>query len=116
MPSILVIGSTADRRYVVMIAAIMLFGVASGRFTPCQKAFSSSFRRTRAQTRWTRVKKRLSFCRLIQDGDDEGIMILRNLPTAAQAEAIREAIGLHKKRQVAEATLMAMRDALRPGV
>jgi hypothetical protein len=42
--------------------------------------------------RWTNVKERLiSFCRLTQDGDDEGCLHLDRLPTPAEAAIIREA-------------------------
>jgi hypothetical protein len=86
-----------------------------GHIYAVQEGFQLVISTDKSPNRWTRVKKRLSFCRLAQDGDDEGTMFLRNRPTAAQAEATREAIGLHKKRQAAEATLIAMRDALRAG-
>jgi hypothetical protein len=42
--------------------------------------------------RWTFVKRRLAFCRLANDGDDEGTMFLDRLPTAAEAALIREAL------------------------
>jgi hypothetical protein len=36
------------------------------------------------------VKKRLAFCRLTQDGDDEGCFHLDRLPTKNEAETIRD--------------------------
>jgi hypothetical protein len=39
--------------------------------------------------RWTSIKQALAFCKLTQDGDDEGILCLDRLPTKAAAEAIR---------------------------
>jgi hypothetical protein len=44
--------------------------------------------------RWGFVKKRLAFCQLRQDGDDEGALHLDRLPTPAEAEAIREAMSI----------------------
>jgi hypothetical protein len=48
--------------------------------------------------RWTNIKRRLSFCRVTQDGDDEGFLHLDRLPNAAKAERIRDAIHLRRKR------------------
>jgi hypothetical protein len=48
--------------------------------------------------RWTNVKRRLLFCRITQDGDDEGCIYLDRLPTTGEAEAIRDAIHVKRKR------------------
>ena len=48
--------------------------------------------------KWTNVKKRLSFCQLTQDGDDEGCLRLFDLPTPEQAVLIRKAIGLKRRK------------------
>jgi hypothetical protein len=45
---------------------------------------------------WTWIKKRLTFCRLSQDGDDEGVLLLDRIPTPAEAELIREALGIRQ--------------------
>jgi hypothetical protein len=42
---------------------------------------------------WGFVKRRLAFCRLNQDGDDEGCLHLDHLPTPAEAALIRETLG-----------------------
>lgn len=47
--------------------------------------------------RWNNVKGRLSFCRVTQDGDDEGCLRLDRLPTPAEADLIREAVGIRKR-------------------
>ena len=36
--------------------------------------------------RWFNVKQRLSFCRLTQDGDDEGCLHLDRLPTKVEGQ------------------------------
>jgi hypothetical protein len=48
--------------------------------------------------RWFNVKQQLSFCRLTQDGDDEGCLHLDRLPTNIEASAIRKALGIRKRR------------------
>lgn len=53
--------------------------------------------------RWTSVKARLAFARVTQDGDDEGALRLDRLPTPAEAALIREALGIRKRRRVADA-------------
>jgi hypothetical protein len=47
---------------------------------------------------WTAMKKRLHFCRVTQDGDEEGCLRLDHLPDAEEAEAVRFAIGLRQTR------------------
>src|SRR5436190_3451138 len=48
--------------------------------------------------RWSNIKKQLAFCRVTQDGDDEGCLRLFGLPTAEQAKAIRDVLGIRKRR------------------
>ncbi len=64
---------------------------------------------TESPRRWTGIKKRLGFCRLTQDGDDEGCLYLERLPKADEAVLIREAIGIRKR-----ATISLLRDMRGP--
>ena len=50
--------------------------------------------------KWTNIKSSLAFARLTQDGDDEGCFYLDRLPTQAEAEAIRSALGIRKRRNM----------------
>jgi hypothetical protein len=50
--------------------------------------------------RWTMVKRRLAFCQLNQDGDDEGCLRLDRLPRVEEATLMREALGIRKRRHV----------------
>jgi hypothetical protein len=59
----------------------------------------------RSVRHWTAAKARLSFCNLMQDGDDEGCLRLVNLPTPDQAIIIRDVIGLRKRTELAPAEL-----------
>src|SRR4029077_18629438 len=47
---------------------------------------------------WTWFKKRLAFCELTQDGDSEGCFRLHRLPTPAEAEEVRDIVGIRKGR------------------
>jgi hypothetical protein len=47
---------------------------------------------------WSAAKKRLAFCRIVQDGDDEGCWRLLGLPSPEQAEAIRRVLGIRRRR------------------
>lgn len=58
--------------------------------------------RTQSPRRWTNVKRRLAFCHLTQDGDDEGCLHLDRLPTPAEAALIRVALGIRKRRMLTE--------------
>jgi hypothetical protein len=54
--------------------------------------------------RWGSVKKRLAFCRVTQDGEDEGCLTLDRLPTLAESTVIREALGIRKAPALSDAT------------
>jgi hypothetical protein len=54
----------------------------------------------RSALHWTWIKKRLGFCTVEQDGDDEGCLRLHELPTVEQAEEIRRALGLRKRVEI----------------
>src|SRR5262245_26564335 len=58
---------------------------------------------------WTATKARLAFCKVTQDGEDEGCLRLFHLPTPDQAEAIRDALGIQKRREVSAGVLERLR-------
>jgi hypothetical protein len=58
--------------------------------------------------RWGNVKRSLPFCKVKQDGDDEGCLRLDRPPAPHEAIAIRDAIGIRKRRHVAEETRAAL--------
>src|SRR5262245_32908770 len=61
--------------------------------------------RCRSVRHWTATKVRLSFCELMQDGDDEGCLRLIELPTPDQAIIIRDVIGLRKRTELGPSEL-----------
>jgi hypothetical protein len=60
--------------------------------------------------RWTFVKRRLRFCHLAQDGDAEGALHLDRLPTTAEAAAIRQTLGIRKRKELSPNALAGLRD------
>ena len=48
--------------------------------------------------KWSADKRKLAFCCLTQNGEDEGCLRLMGLATAAQAAIIREVLGIRKRR------------------
>ena len=59
---------------------------------------------------WSFAKKALTpFAEITNDGDDEGMLFLDRLPTADEAETIRQYVGLAKKRVMSEAELARLR-------
>jgi hypothetical protein len=55
---------------------------------------------------WSYAKKALTpFTDLTNDGDDEGTLFLDHLPTPAEAELLRQYVGIAKKREMSEAEL-----------
>ena len=53
----------------------------------------------RSALHWTYTKRRLSFCTVTQDCDDEGVLRLHRLPTPHEAEAIRDILGVRKRME-----------------
>jgi hypothetical protein len=62
--------------------------------------------------RWDNIKRRLTFARLSQDGDDEGCFHLDRLPTKAEAGAIRDCLGIRKRRHLSPEALAKARSTL----
>jgi len=58
---------------------------------------------------WTATKARLAFCKLTQDGEDEGCLRLFHLPTPDKAKEIRDALGIQKRREVSAGVLDRLR-------
>jgi hypothetical protein len=59
----------------------------------------------RSKLHWTMTKRRLAFCTVTQDCDDEGCLRLHQLPTSDQAADIRDVLGIQKRREVSAETL-----------
>jgi hypothetical protein len=58
------------------------------------------------------LEKALRFCRLTQDGDDEGCLHLERLPVPAEADVIRAALGIRRRRHLSEENLVRLRSTL----
>lgn len=58
---------------------------------------------------WTYAKRALSFARLENDGDEEGIVFLGRLPSKSEADAIRSYCGIRKKADLSEESLAQLR-------
>jgi hypothetical protein len=55
-----------------------------------------AYLRVRSPRRWKGAKRTLDFLCVTQDGDNEGVFILREIPTAEEAAAIRKVLGMRK--------------------
>jgi hypothetical protein len=53
---------------------------------------------------YLKAKRDLIFSRLAQDGTGEGIFMLDRLPTPAEAEVIRDTLGIFKRKDMGEPT------------
>jgi hypothetical protein len=56
--------------------------------------------RCRSPRHWTATKRRLAFCELTQDCDEEGCLRLRRLPTPAEAVVTRDVLGIRKRAEL----------------
>jgi hypothetical protein len=61
---------------------------------------------------WSNTKRKLDFCRVTQDGDDEGCLHLDHLPTPKEAELIRHALRIKRKRHYTPDQLASITDRL----
>lgn len=62
--------------------------------------------------RWASMKKALGLAKLVQEAEDEGIFRLNRLPNEAEAEAIRDTVGIRKRRHMTEAQIERSRSIL----
>jgi hypothetical protein len=84
----------------------------SGHIYPDGRGFLLCVSTGESLRRWTNVKARLGgFCRLTQDGDDEGALHLDHLPSPTEATIIREALGIKPKRTMAAEALARLERA-----
>ena len=60
--------------------------------------------------RWRKAKRSLPG-KVTQDGDDEGILRLDQLPTSAEADTIRDLIGIRKRRLMTAEALSKLESA-----
>jgi hypothetical protein len=69
----------------------------------CVAAFGKSLDDREPSSRpWSGAKSKLSFCRVTQDGDREGCLYLARLPAPHEAAAIRETLGIRKRRTITD--------------
>jgi hypothetical protein len=70
-----------------------------GHIYPCGSGYLLCVVSDRLSTRrWHIIKGNLHFCRLTQDGDSEGCLLVNRLPNATEAFVIRESLGIRKRR------------------
>ena len=53
----------------------------------------------RSARSWSAAKRKLPFCQLRIDGEDEGTFHLDHLPSPTEANAIRKVMGVRKRRK-----------------
>jgi hypothetical protein len=61
---------------------------------------------------WTFAKEAMPFAKVTQDGDMEGLLFLDRLPTAAEAEIIRDKLWIAKKAEYSEEVMAQKREAM----
>jgi hypothetical protein len=62
---------------------------------------------------WANTKRKLDFCRVTQDGDDEGCLHLDHLPTPKEVDLICDAVGIKRKRRYTPDQLATLTARLR---
>ena len=91
--------------------------LALSRLAPCSRMCSRRYHPgyllyvTGTVQRWKKAKRLLPG-KVSQDSNDEGTLRLDRLPTAAEAELIRDLIGIRKRRHVTGDALSNLERAL----
>jgi hypothetical protein len=81
----------------------------SGHVFPDGAGFLLCVATQESPRRWTNVKDRLAgLCRVTQDGDDEGCLHLDRLPTPDEADRIRGALGIKRRRHLTPEALASI--------
>jgi hypothetical protein len=62
--------------------------------------------------RWSNIKDRLGFCQVTVDADSDGTLRLDRLPTPVEADAIREALGIKRRRYLTAEALASIKSRL----
>jgi hypothetical protein len=65
---------------------------------------------------WSAMKRKLSFCQLRIDGDDEGTLHLDHLPSSAEAKAIRQVMAIRKRRKPSGQARPGLADRYTPDI
>lgn len=63
---------------------------------------------------WTWAKKTLAFCKVTQDGDEEGMLLLDRLPDPMEAEVIRGQLGIRKLKVISDKERERLKTAFKP--
>ena len=65
---------------------------------------------------WSAAKRKFSLCQLRIDGDDEGTLHLDHLPSPAKAKAIRQVLGVRKRRRPSTEAPPGLADRYTPDI
>jgi hypothetical protein len=68
------------------------------------------FVRASSRQAWTWAKKALVFAVVMQDGDEEGILLLDRLPTHDESTTIRDYTGIRKRQALSAENLAAAKE------
>jgi hypothetical protein len=99
-----------DRDLLLGLIAALTVSKANLRRDPCgdwnivgRRGYISSdgasayvYLRPGTKRTWEKAKRALGFLTIVQDGDDEGVLKMGDLPAADRAEIIRKFLGLRK--------------------
>lgn len=66
----------------------------------------------RSKRHWSAIKRKLGFCTPTQDGNDEGVLRLKKLPTSKEAKVIRKVIGIRRRPNYSPETLERKRASM----
>ncbi len=60
-------------------------------------------------TAWSHAKRAMTFARVVNDGEGEGMLMMDRLPTPAEADVIRDKLSIRKRPSSSEQTIDNLR-------
>ena len=99
-------------RYIYAVPGMTIHGLPPGEGFQIYFRGAPPFEEPTTSKAWTYAKAALSFCTVTQDGDMEGFLFLRRLPTPKEAEIIRDKVWIAKKAEYSEDVLAQKREGM----
>ena len=95
--------------YIYAVPGMTVHGLPPGEGFQIYYRGAAEFEEPSTSRGWTFAKEAMSFAKVTQDGDMEGMLFLGRLPSPGEAEIIRDKLWIAKKRDVSEGELDRLR-------
>jgi hypothetical protein len=95
--------------YIYAVPGMTVHGLPPGEGFQIYYRGAAEFEEPSTSRGWTFAKEAMSFAKVTQDGDMEGMLFLDRLPTRVEGEIIRDKLWIAKKPERSEGELARLR-------